>query len=518
MGRSALAMAVGTFLSRILGLVREQVFAFLFGASQAMDAFNIAFRIPNLLRDLFAEGALSSALVPTLVRAEKEGGQPLANHVVWQVIRALFWVTAALSVLGVFFAEPLVLLFAPKYAQQPVALALTTTLTQVLFPFFPLIAVAAVFMATLNTRGKFFVPAFASALFNATSIVVGAGLAFVFGKAGLEPILGMAVGVVIGGGVQAFCQLPLLRKTGFRTDATPVRLSDPHVRQILLLMVPGVLGLGATQINLLVNTILASSLETGAVSWLSYSFRLMQFPIGLFGVSIAAATLPAFSKAWTDGDRPGARDVLQRSLRQVLAINGPAAAGLAFLSGPIIALIYQYGAFHEVDTQATAAALLCYSLGLPFYSAVKVMVPICYAVGAVKVAVLSSVISVIVNIALNLALIEPLGHMGLALGTSVTAFLNSVFVFVLLKRRIGLSGWSAFGAILKYGALAILMGVAVFYLHLAIQPHLGRVALLVTVAAGAGVVLGVGRLIHDTEIGAMSDFILRRIRVKNSLP
>lgn len=461
-------MGLAVLASRVLGLVREQVFAVFFGASLAMDAYNIAFRIPNLLRDLFAEGAMSASLVPTFVKVRETEGAKRAWLVAQRVFVVLFLGVSFLSFLGIAFAPHLVAVYAPAFREIAGKFELTVSLTRILFLFFPFVVLAAAFMGILNASGYFFWPAFSSALFNAASIVSGLGLMFAAPALGIPPIAGMAWGVVVGGAVQAMSQWPSLRRAGFAWEKTPQTENpwthDPHLRNMLALMVPGTVGLAATQINILVNSILATSLGQGAVSHLNYAFRLMQFPIGVFGVSLAAATLPEVSRLWSKSEFARVSEVTLQSLKSVFAINLPAAAGLAFLSVPIVELLFQYGRFSEEDTLATAQALAAYSAGLAFYSAVKVLVPICYAMGRVRISVVSSMLSVAVNIALNLLFIKPLGFWGLALGTSATALLN--FTFLLgtirfeMKRRGELSPFlkPLFASISKYLIVGLAMG------------------------------------------------------------
>ena len=446
--RSAAAMGIATFFSRILGLVREQVFAYIFGAGNETDAYNIAFRIPNLLRDLFAEGAMSASLVPNFTQVRTQEGDRQAWRLAGLAFRVVTGMVAAVTILGMIFAPQLVSLYASAYRSVPGKFELTVSMTRTMFPFFPLVALAAAFMGILNACGFFFMPAFASALFNATSITVGVILAYVFGHYGdawgVQPIQGMALGVVAGGLVQAACQLPHLYRAGYRWERA--RSDDPPwyrnraLRRMLLMMVPGTLGLAATQINILVNSMLATSQGTGPVSYLTYAFRLMQFPIGLFGVSLASATLPRLSQLWVTKNTDGIRKTLTQSMGHVLGINLPASAGLAFLAFPIIQLIFEHGRFGVGATRATAIALIAYSVGLSAYSAVKVLVPACYALGNTRIPVISSVLSVTCNIILNLLMVHSLGYWGLALGTSITAYLNATFLLFavrMLVRRAG---------------------------------------------------------------------------------
>jgi len=435
--KSAGVMGIAVLISRVLGLVREQVFAALFGASNATDAYQIAFRIPNLLRDLFAEGAMSSALVPTFIKIQKEEGVDRG----WQ---------------------------------------LSTRVFVVLFCAVSFLA----FMAILNACGKFFMPSFASALFNLISILVGVLLAWIFPKYGFEAIEGMAYGVIAGGFVQALVQWPVLRRVGYRPlwsdPLAGSALGDPGLRRMMFLMIPGTVGLAATQINILVNSVFATSVGEGAVSWLNYSFRLMQFPIGIFGVSLASATLPLFSRHWSASEYSEASESLGKSLKRVFAINFPASAGLGFLGVPIVALIFEHGRFHRGDTIATAEALAAYSVGLTAYSVVKVLVPVCYAIGETRFAVFSSFFSVLSNLAFNLLFVKRLGFVGLAFGTSITAILNSALLWALISRKLRARNVDfKTGALLRsglaYAGLAAVMGVLVygvdhFWLEQALDP------------------------------------------------
>ena len=476
--KSAGAMGLATLISRIMGLVREQVFAYFFGAGNLTDAFQVAFRIPNLLRDLFAEGAMSASLVPTFTRTRIEEGEDRAIRVAGLVFRVLFVLVSTLSLLGILFAPELVALYASAFKSVPGKFEVTVRMTRIMFPFFPLVALAAAFMGILNAFGVFFLPAFASALFNVTSVLVGVLFSQAFAlwgqPYGLMPIEGMAIGVVAGGAVQAFCQLPTLYRKGYRWRpqqvSDPVWYQDPRLKKMLWMMVPGTLGLAATQVNILINTILATSQGTGAVSWLNYAFRLMQFPIGIFGVSLASATLPRISQQWVKKDIVGVSQSITQGLRTVFAVNLPASAGLAFLGYPIIELIFQYGRFHQEDVQATAMALAMYSIGLTAYSAVKVLVPACYALGNTRVPVLSSLLAVVTTIILNLMMVRSFGYWGLALGTSIAAILNALYLLLSIRSMIvRQAGVLSLTPLLKsfsiYLIFSLLMGGIAFSSH-----------------------------------------------------
>jgi len=481
--KGAGAVGAATLISRLLGLVRVQAFAILFGASSATDAFNVAFRIPNLFRNLLAEGALSAALVPTFTRARMESGPRRAWRLANLVFSILFIGVGILAIGGVCFAPQIVRIYAGAFRQIPGKFELTTILTRVMFPYFPFVTLAAAFTGVLNACGFFFLPALSAAIFNLSSILVGVALSLILMRHphyGISPIVGMAFGVLAGGFCQALCQVPLLFRAGFsfsggrKADETfePLWFRDPALRQMLGLMAPGVIGLAATQASILVNTLLATSQREGSVSWLEYAFRLMQFPIGLFGASIASATAPVVARQWVGGDVVGVRDTLTKSLKAVFAMNLPASAGLAFLGVPIVELLFQYGRFYPDATQATALALAMYAVGLTAYSMVKLLVPACYALGNARVPVLASVGCLLLTVVLNVIMIGPFGYWGLALGTSIGAIANSLILVIFIRGRIEAQGVDFRLADLVRSFLAQL-GLALFMGGAAYATYLG---------------------------------------------
>ena len=421
--------------SRVLGLVRDQVLAYYFGAGYAMDAFLVAFRIPNLVRDLFAEGAMSAAFVPTFTKRLAGEGRESAWRLANSVINALIVVTGVLVLLAVVFAEPLLRPFAEGFTDTPGKFELTVQLTRAMMPFLTLVGLAAALMGMLNALGHFFVPALSPAMFNVGTIVCALTLVPLAPQLGIEPIFAIAVGTIVGGLGQLLLQWPPLAREGFHYTPSLDR-KDPGLRQILILMGPGTIGLAATQVNLLVNTMLATN-EDGAVSWLNYAFRLMYLPIGLFGVSIATAATPAMSRLAHDQDYPRMRATIAHALGLMLMLNVPATLGLIALAVPIIALIFEHGIFTAADTAATAAALRWYAVGLVGYSVVRIVSPTFYALGKSRIPVAVSVISVLLNVALNLILVRTMGYRGLALGTSLAALLNAGVQLILLRRELG---------------------------------------------------------------------------------
>jgi putative peptidoglycan lipid II flippase len=433
---SAKSVSAAVFLSRLLGLVREQVMAILFGAGTSMDAFVVAFRIPNLLRDLFAEGALSSAFVTVFTEYQEKKDPEETRRLVNNVLTAITIIISIICLAGILFSRDLVLLMAPEFSLVPGKIELSTDLTRIMFPFLLLISLSALIMGLLNTRGYFFIPAFASSCFNMGSIIVGGGLALAIPAMGYPAIYGMAAGTLAGGGLQLLIQLPCFRKEGFRIRPY-LDLRDPGLRKMGRLIIPAIIGLSATQINIFVNTNFASRCAEGSVAWLNYAFRLMQFPIGLFGVALSVATLPMVARQAARGATKELGDTLVSSLILAFALTLPAAAGLWLLAEPIIGLIFQHGHFTGFDTIMTAQALKFYSIGLMAYSAVKIIVPVYYALDDTKWPVIGSFLTVGANIVIILLTLERFQHRAIALSTSVTIIFNFLFLAVILYKKTG---------------------------------------------------------------------------------
>ena len=386
LARSAGLAGAATLTSRILGLVRDQVLATLFGAGNDMDAFLVAFRIPNLARDLFAEGAMSAAFVPAFSRQLTLGDKADAWHLANNALNTLLVLTAATVGLGLLFAGPLVTAFAGDYAAVPGKLALTIRLTRVMLPFLTLVTVAALLMGMLNSLDHYFVPALAPAMFNVATILCVLALAPAMASVGQPAIMAVAIGALVGGiGLVALQCQPLWRE-GFRYRPV-LDLRDRRLQRVLLLMGPGTLGLAATQVNLFVNTLLATSQGTGAVSWLTYAFRVMYLPIGLFGISIATAVLPAAARYAALDDAKAVRETVSRGMTLMLMLNIPATFGLLALATPIVRLLFERGRFLPSDTASTAAALQFYAIGLVGYSATRIASPVFYALGRSRVPV-----------------------------------------------------------------------------------------------------------------------------------
>lgn len=519
LARSAGVFGLATIASRILGLARDQVLAYYFGAGDANDAFRIASRIPNLVRDLFAEGAMSAAFVPTFTRQLTLQGREKSWRLANSVINALLIVTGLIVVLGIIFAPWLVRVFASEFGEVPGKLELTIYLTRVIFPFLTLVAVAAVLMGMLNSLGHFFVPALSPAMFNVAVVVMSVAFIPVAPSLGISPITIVAIATLVGGVGQLVIQWPPLSKEGFRYQPV-LDLRDEGLHRVLLLMGPGTIGMAATQINVLVNSVLATSQGTGAVSWLDFAFRLMYLPIGLFGVSIATAATPAISRLVAEQDYGRIRSTLAGALSLMFLLNLPATIGLMVLARPIVAMIFEHGRFTASDTMNTAAALQLYAIGLVGYSIVRIISPTFYALGRSRIPVMVSAGSVVVNIALNITLVRSLGYRGLALGTSITAIINASVQLYLLRREIhGLEGSRIAASFARVIAASAAMGGVtwiVYELLLGALPggSLARqmLRLLLTIGAALATLAGAAQVLRIREFGEARDLVIGRFR------
>ena len=519
LARSAGIFGLATITSRILGLARDQVLAYYFGADDINDAFRVASRIPNLVRDLFAEGAMSAAFVPTFTRQLTLHGREKAWHLASSVINALVIVTGAIVVIGIIFAEPLVRLFASEFSAVAGKLELTIFLTRISFPFLTLVAVAAVLMGMLNSLGHFFVPALSPAMFNVAVVVMSLTLIPFADALGVQPITIVAIATLVGGLGQLVIQWPPLRKEGFRYRPV-LDVRDEGLHKVLLLMGPGTIGMAATQINVFVNTVLATGEGTGAVSYLDFAFRLMYLPIGLFGVSIATAATPAISRLVAQQDFARIRSTLANALGLMLFLNLPATVGLMVLARPIVAVIFERGRFTPTDTINTAAALQFYAIGLIGYSIVRIISPTFYALGRSRVPVMVSAGSVVVNIALNVTLVRSFGYRGLALGTSITAIINASVQLFLLRREIhGMEGTRIATSFARVIAASAVMGVVTWLSHammLSVLPGasltMQSLRLLITIGASLAALAGVAQVLRIPEFGEARDLVLRRLK------
>ena len=501
--RSAGIVSIAVMFSRVLGLVREQIFAYYFGAGFLYDAYVVAFRIPNVLRDLFAEGALSAAFVKVFTDYQINKSEKEAWHLASLVINALAVVLSVICIVGVIFSRQFVDLVADGFSPEKAALA--TTLTQIMFPFILLVALAAVAMGVLNTKGVFGIPASASTVFNLVSIVFGLGSAYwlsgggwfssadknaIPGEAAQWAIIGMAIGTLIGGASQFLMQIPSLYKVGFRFSPI-LSFTDEGVKRVMSLMTPAILGTSAVQINVLINTYFVSGIE-GAQGWLSFSFRLMQFPIGLFGVAVGTAAIPVLSRLASQGKTGEFRSTLSSSISLVFLMTIPAACGLIVLGEPIVRLIYQHGRFDANATSMTALALAGYSIGLAGYAAIKVLSPAFYAMNDAKTPMMIAIASIFVNGIACYFFREWLsgygvtpdtphgyGHAGVALATSLVALINFVALLWFMRQKIErLNGREIAASFLRITAAAAVMSAVCYASYYYLDAALGSVSLI----------------------------------------
>ena len=421
------SVTIAVFISRILGLIREQVLAYFFGAGKSMDAFVVGYRIPNLLRDLFAEGALGSAFVKVFsANLEKKGLS--YSFKISQILISNFLIILSIIVsLGIIFAPYIVSLIAPDFSKDPDKFQLTVHLTQIMMPFLLFISLSAVIAGMLNSLKIFFIPAVSSAFFNLVSILIGVIGYFLLIKINIRPIYAMAVGVSLGGFSQFFFQYPLARKKGFRFSFCP-NFKDPNFKEVLRLIFPIVFGLSVVQINIFINTFFATSCGEGAVSWYSYAFRIMYVPLGLFGVGLSQALLPELSRQIARKDLDLAKDTYLRALIVSLSVSIPSAIGLYMLSKPIISVLFERGKFSPFDTIHTALLLQILAIGLPFYGLSKTSVPLFYSLGKTIIPALGSVVAVITNVTIILLTIKKLGINAVALGTSLSLGAQAIFL------------------------------------------------------------------------------------------
>ncbi len=437
--KAAGLIGLGTFFSRILGLIRDMVLAGLFGATPAADAFFVAYRVPNLLRELLAEGSMSSAFIPVFTEYQTLKSKRDTWELASAVFTTLLTIVTGITILGIIAAAGIVWLLAPGFHGDPTKLDMTRLLTQIMFPYLIFISLAALAMGILNSMRAFAAPAFSPVCFN----IVIIGCAFFLSPVMSEPILGVAIGVVAGGMAQFAMQLPGLRRRGmlFGFQFAP---GHPGVRQIARLMGPSLLGLSVTQINITVSTILASFFA-GGPTYLFYGMRLIQFPLGIFGVALATAILPTLSAQAARGAFGELQTTVGFGLRMILFIILPAMLGLILLRQPIVHLLFEHGTFTSHDTAETSLAVLCYAVGLWAFGGVRIIVSAFYSLQDTRTPAISAAIAVITNLALSLMLMSWLGVAGLALATALAAMVNGGILVAVLHRRLGGVEWASVG-------------------------------------------------------------------------
>ncbi|MFP4158924.1 MAG: murein biosynthesis integral membrane protein MurJ [Desulfobacterales bacterium] len=462
--RAAGIIGLATLLSRILGFVRDMVIAWFFGAGRLSDAFFVAFRVPNLMRRLFAEGTLSMAFVPVFTEQMTRYGREEAFALARSAVRMLSLILALLTVAGIAGAPWIVKVVAPGFAGSK--FALTVTLTRIMFPYIICICLVALSMGILNSLGHFAAPALAPVFLNLA--MIGAVL---FIAPHLEtPVIALAVGVLAGGVIQLALQVPFLVRKGV-VIWQKASIWHPALKKVGLLMGPAVFGAAVYQINILVGTLLASLLAEGSVSYLYYADRLVQFPLGIFAISTSVAVLPSLSRQAAARDYEALADTFAYSINLILFITIPSMAGLIVLREPIVGLLFMRGAFDSESMRLTAYALFHYSVGLWAFSSVRILVSTFYALQDTKTPVKMATYSIIANIALGVILMGPFNHGGLALATSLGSMINFILLAAVLQRRMGGLHWKmiVFSAA-RTVVCSTIMGAALFWAHRAFPP------------------------------------------------
>ncbi|UIJ37909.1 murein biosynthesis integral membrane protein MurJ [Desulfobaculum bizertense] len=450
--KNAAVVGGATLLSRILGFVRDLIIAFALGAGPVADAFFVAFRLPNLMRRLFGEGSLTMAFVPVYSRVREEHGAE-ASHVMARSMHIwLVLVLGVLTLVAMYFARPLTLAIAPGFAGEPRQLQLTVELVRICFPYTIFICGVALCMGILNSEGHFLMPALAPCVLNI--VLISAALGAVWLKLSVPHML--AYGVLVAGVLQWAVQQPALHSVGLRWFGH-WSLKNDGVRRTGRLMLPTVFGAAVYQINILLGTLLASLLPAGSISYLYYADRLVQFPLGVFGIAVSTAALPSLSRLAARKDMDGFKEALNASMRLTLFISIPAAAGLIGLAGPVVELLFQRGAFSTAAVDATSIALVGYAIGLPAFAMVRPLVSAFYALEDTKTPVIAATLSVVVYVIAGAGMMQYIGHLGLALATSLSSWLNAAFLVWRLRGRLG--RWASYHRIVPvFLGLSIVIG------------------------------------------------------------
>ena len=488
-------------MSRITGLARELLVASTFGASAMTDAFNVAFRIPNLFRRLFAEGAFSQAFVPVLASSKAQHGEEATKRLIDKVATLLAWALVGTCVVGVLVSPWLVWAMASGLQKDPRGYSAAVFMTRFMFPYIGFMSMVALASGVLNTWKRFAVPAATPVLLNVAMISAAWLLAPWFKTQGIEPIYAMGVGVIVGGVLQLAIQIPVLRRLGLlprvalRWTGIKAAWQDPGTQHVAKLMVPALLGVSVAQISLLINTQIASHLPTGSVSWLTYADRLMEFPTAMLGVALGVVLMPQLAAARASGDAGKYSALLDWGLRIVVLFSVPCSIGLMIFAKPLVAVLYHYGAFTAVDVQQTTLALMGWGAGLVGIVAIKVLAPGYYASQDIRTPVRIAVVVLVLTQLLNIALVPLFKHAGLSLSIGLGAMINATWLLIGLLRRGSYRpepGWGVF-------VLQVLAGSALLVIYLLWAANafawielrnesLKRIGLLAVLMVGAGLV------------------------------
>jgi putative peptidoglycan lipid II flippase len=505
--RAVGAIGIATLVSRVLGFARDMVVARAFGAGPVTDAFFVAFRIPNLLRRLLAEGALSTAIIPVFTESLHRGGRAEFARIVRAVTGVAVVVLCAVSGLGMLLAPWIVRVMAPGWTADPQLVGMASSLTRFMFPYLLLVGLAALAMGALNAQHRFFTAALGPAVLNVAMI---ASVLVLAGRMS-PPIFSLAVGVLVGGAGQFLVQLPELSRLGVSLRPS-AEWSHPAVRAIAGRLWPAVFALASVQVTVLVNTLLASLLPQGTVSYLYYADRVMEFPLGVFGIALATAVLPGMAAQAARGEHRALTETLGFALRLSAFIAVPAGVGLLALGYPIVRLLFQRGEFNPADAVATTQALAGYAVGLPAFSATRLAAQTFYALGDTRTPVWAGFVSVVANVALAFALMWPLKQAGLALASSLSAYINLLLLYWLLRRRLGaLGGGETLRSLVRTG----IASAALWLWCLVIAGRLGpgwegAVWTVGALGVGALVYVAVAAALRAPELAALLGMLRRR--------
>ncbi|MFP5259445.1 MAG: murein biosynthesis integral membrane protein MurJ [Acidobacteriota bacterium] len=492
-----------TLLSRILGFFRDMILAYVLGAGVSADAFYVAYRLPNMMRRLFAEGSMTMAFVPVFSRLREEEGDERAFAMPRSAMVWLLMILGVLTALAIVFARPLTRLITPGFVDDPALFDLTVDLTRIVFPYIIEISAVALCMGVLNSFGHFLAPALATSELN-TIIILGAGVAWLFG---FDVAHTLAWSVVIGGLGQVFMQQPQMKKFGFSWRG-PWTFRDKGVARMGLLMLPTAFGAAVYQLNIVIGTLLASYLPTGSISYLYYADRLVQFPLGVFGVAVGTVALPGLSKLASSGKLEEFTATLNASLRLTLFICLPAAAGLIALADPMVRILFGRGAFGEHAIAATAGALVAYGVGLPAFACVRPLYSAYFALSDTRTPAITAVLCLVVYVVAGLALMGSTAHVGLALATSISSWVNVAVLGIVLRRKLG-GRWFRPGRTTLIGTL-LSVGVGFGAYATANRPYLS----LVLICGWAVAYMGAAALLRVEEARMLTDFASRRLRRK----
>ena len=490
--RAAGVISFFTFFSRILGLARDILIAGFFGSGMFADAFFVAFKIPNLLRRLFAEGSFSVSFIPVFSEYLRKKSREDACEMARVVLTFLVLILAIVTITGIIFSPYIVRIIAPGFATAGEKFSLTVLLTRIMFPYVLLISVFALFMSILNSLKHFAAPAMGPIFLNVFMII-----ALLFLAPHMKnPTVGLSIGVLAGGVVQLFLQVPFLISRGISL-APKWDLKHPALKKIGLLMVPAMFGSAVYQINQLIGTLLASLLEEGSVSYLYYADRLVQFPLGVFAIAISTAALPAFSRVAADGEIEKLKKTLSHALRVTMFITIPSMIGLIVLREPVIKLLFQRGAFDSNTTIMTARALLCYSLGLWAFSALRIIVSAFYSLQDTKTPVKVAIMAMLLNVSFSVILMRtPLKHAGLAMALSLASIFQLGILIYLLKKKLGeIYDRETMISIAKTLISSFLMGICIYFPTKVILADIYSQS-FPRLAAGVFTIIGIGVFIY----------------------